>query len=63
MGIHAERDRRIAMAELTADVGDGRPGLQQQRCERVPHLVRPATMQLGLVQHLVKRLPHLGFVE
>ena len=40
----------------------GSPHANQQRAEGVTHLMRAETMQSGLVEDLVERLPHLGFV-
>jgi hypothetical protein len=51
------------MPELVADVRDRRTFLQQQRRERVPHLMRATTMHARAIEDAVERLPHVRFVE
>jgi hypothetical protein len=48
VSVHAERDRWIFVPQLLADVGDRFAGLQQQRRERMAHLMRPASMQFEI---------------
>jgi hypothetical protein len=55
MRVDVQRDRRIAMAELSRDVQDRHAIGQQQRRERVAHLVRPAPMEAGCIQDAVER--------
>src|SRR4051812_26054724 len=54
--VDAQRNRRVLVAELLRDVGDGRSPLQQQRGKRVSQLVRAATMQARPVQQAIERL-------
>ncbi|OFW29371.1 MAG: hypothetical protein A3G76_05670 [Acidobacteria bacterium RIFCSPLOWO2_12_FULL_65_11] len=63
MRVDAQGDRRILVAELPAHIRDGDAGLQQQRGERVPHLMRPSPMQLRLVEELIEHLPSIRPVK
>ena len=50
--VDAQRDRGVLVTKLPGHVRDGRAILQQERRERVPHLVRAAAIQPGGIQHL-----------
>jgi hypothetical protein len=63
MAIHAERDRRIAVAELRGRVGDPHAVLEQQRRKRVAHLMRASPIQSGRIEDAIQRLPHVRLVE
>lgn len=47
------------MPELLAQVRDRCAFLQEQRRERVPHLMRSATMDARAVENAVERLSHV----
>jgi hypothetical protein len=51
------------MAELSRDVQDRHASGQQQRRERVAHLVRPAPMEAGSIQDAVERFAYVRPVE
>jgi hypothetical protein len=62
VGIDTQGDRRILVPQLATHVRDGRAVLQLQRCERVPHLVRSASIEFGRVEDAIERLPNVRLI-
>ena len=61
--VHAQCDRRVAMAELPTHVRDRLAGREEQRRERVAHLMgSPATEARG-IKEAIERFAYVRFVE
>jgi len=63
MGVHPKRDGGVSMTELTAHVGNGFPSLQQQRTERVTHLVRASSMHARFVEQKPERSAGVAVIK
>ena len=61
--VDPQRNRRVFVPELIADVCNRLTRLQQQRRECVPHLMGTATVQFGLVENLIAGLPRVRLIE
>ena len=62
MRVDAQGNRGVAVPQLATHVGDRRALLQQQRGERVPHLMRAATVEASGIKDAIEGLSHIRFI-
>jgi len=58
--VDAQRDRRVAVPQLRAHVGDRRPRLEQERHIRVPLVVDADVAQPRFLEYALEDMPHVA---
>jgi hypothetical protein len=61
--VHAQCDRRVAMAELPTHVRDRLASREEQRRERVAHLMGSTATEARRIKEAIERCADVRFVE